>query len=367
MLDLARPEPYLMHEMIMSQPAAFRETLRKASSHLGEIAGKLAGKERILLSGCGTSYYAALIGASMISAGTRNTAVSAVHAFELLHYELGLRASDAVLVVSHSGSTKTSFDALKKSRESGAYCVTITWKPESPIGKLAENIIPVCDTHDKSWANTKSYTCSLLGILLLTSELLVTSDPAISRTIRLEAERLPATLEQILPELDTKLSALAEAYREKRRFYFIGSGPNEGTAYEAALKMTEANYTCSVGLETEQIIHGPFGSVSEKDLVIAIAPPGASHSRSRRVLEIANQIGAETFAIVEESDEEIKNCSMQSLEMPSVHELLSPILYVVPLHLLTYHITVANGLNPDFIHLDDPRYAGAKETLFEEP
>ena len=143
----------------------------------------------------------------------------------------------------------------------------------------------------------------------------------------------------------------------------MGGGPNTATAYEAALKMSEANHATALGLHCEQFLHGPWAALESDDVVVLVAPPGAAYARCVAVARVAKEIGAPLVALVQEDDREIAPLAAETIAIPPVNELLSPILTVVPLQLLTYHLALIRGVNPDTMRADEPAHGRALAQL----
>jgi glucosamine--fructose-6-phosphate aminotransferase (isomerizing) len=127
----------------------------------------------------------------------------------------------------------------------------------------------------------------------------------------------------------------------------VGAGPNTATALEAALKLNEAAWIPALGFNAEQFLHGPWAALEADDVLFLIAPPGPSRARCLDVARVASTIGAAVVALVAEDDREIGALAAETIALPEVPELLSPLAAVVPLQLLTYHMAVLAGANPD--------------------
>ena len=153
---------------------------------------------------------------------------------------------------------------------------------------------------------------------------------------------------------------LAARFSDRRRYYFVGGGPNTATAYEAALKMNEANYATTVGMNCEQVLHGPWAAMESSDVVVVIAPPGPSYERCVALARAAREIGAPVVGIVEEGDTELSALCAHTMTLPPLPELLTPILAVVPLQLFTYHLALQRGANPDTMRAEQAAHGRAR-------
>ena len=157
----------------------------------------------------------------------------------------------------------------------------------------------------------------------------------------------------------------AAASTDIQRFYFVGTGANASTAYEAALKMKEANYTTTEGLHLEQYLHGPFVSTDEGCLVTFIAPPSdGTEDRVVDIIKAVTEVGARTAAILQTGDSARADLVDTVVSMPERPGIYSPIVYLAPLQLLTYWLALELGCNPDVFRLNDPKHAAARQPLY---
>ena len=122
------------------------------------------------------------------------------------------------------------------------------------------------------------------------------------------------------------MEELARRFAGRRRYWFVGGGPNTATAYEAALKMSEANHSTALGFNCEQFLHGPWAALDAEDVVFLIAPPGPSHERCLAVARVAKDVGAALVALAREDDRDLAALATETIALPPVNELLSPIL-----------------------------------------
>src|SRR5260370_40926519 len=156
---------------------------------------------------------------------------------------------------------------------------------------------------------------------------------------------------------------LAARFAGRRRYWFVGGGPNTATAYEAALKMSEANHSIALGLNCEQCLHGPWAALDAEDVVFVIAPPGPSHERCLAVGGVAKEVGAPVVGLAREGDDGLAGLAAETIALPAVDELLSPMLAVVPLQLFTYRLALLRRVNPDTIRGDQPAHGRARAGL----
>ncbi len=347
--------PYFMYESIFAQPGAIRLVVRNNRDTLELAASRLRAMERILLLGIGTSWHAALTGEILFQQlGGLGYRARALHSFEFRNYCPDPDPKTGVVVVTHRGTKRFSLEALQKAKAGGGVGVAITGKGSGEGTTAADHILTTVE-QEPSGAHTVSYTAALALLVALAGA--IGGHEAAAR----ELEGVPDEVAMLLGQ--ESWEELAARFKDRRRYYFIGGGPNAATAYEAALKMSECNYTQAQGFQVEQFLHGPWIGLEPEDLVVVIAPPGPSYERGLTVARVAREIGAPVLALVEEGDKEIASLSEYVIELPAVSEWLTPILAVVPLQLFAYFLAVHRGINPDTLRRDQEVYARAHATF----
>jgi glucosamine--fructose-6-phosphate aminotransferase (isomerizing) len=346
--------PYYMHDAIYAQPGALRLVTRGQGEAIEAAAARLAGMDRVFLSGIGTSWHAALVGELLFAHGGRlGHRARAFHSFEFKGYWPDPDARTGVVVVSHRGSKRYSLEALAKAKAGGGVGVAITGKGHDGLA-AADHVLRTVD-QESSAAHTVSYTTALA--------LLVTLAAGVGKNEGLlhELEEIPDMLALLLGQ--EAWEELAARFAGRRRYWFVGGGPNTATAYEAALKMSEANHSIALGLNCEQFLHGPWAALDAEDVVFVIAPPGPSHERCLAVARVAKEVGAPVVALAREGDDGLARLAAETIALPAVDELLSPMLAVVPLQLFTYHLALLRRVNPDTMRGDQPAHGRARAGL----
>lgn len=345
--------PYYMHDAIRAQPEAIRRVLADNRDPLREAAARLRGLERLLLAGIGTSWHATLVGElALATLGGLGNRVRALHSFEFSHYWPAPEPGSGLIVVSHRGTKRYSLEALAKAREAGAVTVAITGKGSGDGIRLADVVLSTVE-QEASAAHTISYTTAMALLAALAAEL---GGAGAAAT---EVERLSDLMAAMI-EQEPAVRDLAARFKDRQRYYFIGGGPNTATAYEAALKMSEANYATALGFNAEQVLHGPWVAMDAEDLVVVIAPPGPAYERCLALARVAREVGTPVVALVEEGDREIAGLAAAVLPLPRTLEPLTPIPAVLPLQLFTYHLALLRGANPDSFRAEDPAHAQAR-------
>jgi glucosamine--fructose-6-phosphate aminotransferase (isomerizing) len=341
--------PYHMHDAIYAQPGALRLLTRGQGASLTAAAARLAAAPHVWLAGIGSSWHAALVGEALLArVGGLGPRARAIDAFDLVEYGSD-RDPAAVVAVTHRGTNRYAAAALSKARAAGAAAVAVTGKGGDGAG--AEHVLRTVE-QEASSCHTVSYTCALAMLAALAAA--VGHDDETARQL----DAIPDLLAMLLGQ--ESWEELAARFGGRRRYWFVGGGPNTATAYEGALKLSEAAWATAVGLGCEQFLHGPWAALEPDDVVFLIAPPGPSHARCRDVARVAAEIGAPVVALVAEGDREIAPLAAETIALPAVPELLSPIVAVVPLQLLTYHLAVKAGADPDTMRAQQPAYGRAR-------
>ncbi|HEU5320330.1 MAG TPA: SIS domain-containing protein [Methylomirabilota bacterium] len=349
-----RGHPYHMHDAIYAQPGALRLVMRPNAAAAAAAAGRLRDRRHVWLAGIGTSWHAALVGELLFArAGGLGARARAAHSFELTRYWPPVGADSGVVVVSHRGSKRYSAEALAGARAAGAVSVAVTGKDSEGLAEAEHRLVTV--EQEASGAHTVSYTCALAVLAALAAE--IGGDAETARAL----DGLPDLMALLLGQ--ESWEELAARFGERRRFLFVGGGPNTATALEAALKMNEAAHASAAGFNCEQFLHGPWAAMEPDDLLVLVAPPGPAHERCVDAARVAREIGTPVLALVAEGDARIGRLAAETIALPEVPELLSPILAVVPLQLFTYHVALRRGANPDTMRADEPAHGRARAAL----
>lgn len=347
--------PYYMHDAIYAQPGALRLVLRGNRDALAAAAARLRETERVILAGIGTSWHAALVGELLFArVGRLGHRARALHSFELAGYWPEPDARTGVIVVSHRGTKRYSLEALARARAGGGVAVAVTGKGSGDGLAAADYALRTVE-QESSAAHTISFTCALALLAALAAA--VGGDDGIPRAL----EGLPDHLALLLGQ--EAWEELAARFEDAPRYYFVGGGPNAATAYEAALKMSEANHATALGFNCEQFLHGPWCALNREDVLFVVAPPGPSYERCLAAARAAREVGARVVALVREGDREIAALAAETIVLPEVPELLSPILAVVPLQLFTYHLALQRGVNPDTMRGAEPGHGRARASM----
>jgi glucosamine--fructose-6-phosphate aminotransferase (isomerizing) len=343
-----------MHDAIYAQPGALRLVARGQGDLIEAASMRLRGLDHVLLTGVGTSWHAALVGEILFARlGGLGLKARAFHAFELAGYWADSTARVGAVVVSHGGTRRYAREALARVKAGGGSGVVITGKgPEAP--PEADWTLRTVD-QEISGAHTVSYTAALAILAKLAAA--AGGKAEVGRSI----DGIPDMLAFLLGQ--ESWEEMAARYGDRRSYWFVGGGPNTATAWEAALKLGEAAHAPAAGFNCEQFLHGAWAALEREDVVFVIAPPGPSRERCLAAARVAREIGAPVIALAREDDRELAALAAETIALPEIDELLSPILTIVPLQLFIYHTAVHRGVNPDLARADDPAYGRARAAL----
>jgi glucosamine--fructose-6-phosphate aminotransferase (isomerizing) len=347
-----------LYRAIHEQPAAIRNLL---AEHAGieHAANLLLKARRILLSGIGTSYHAACVGAYLLRYAGADAL--AMRSFELVHYPPPISSEDVLIIISHRGSKFYGAQAIERAIISGIPTIGITGKNTKMQGV---NLMLETVEQDPSSTHSISYTGALTCIAQIAVQLAaLKGEPSRSQNLAQNLARIPALMDKILAREDDVRQVAQEAVQQQRRLYFIGAGPNAATAPEGALKAKEAAYVTAEGFELEQAMHGPLVAFESSDLLIPIAVTGNAQARISDLLLAAREIGIRTW-LVGDVPEQIASEQRAWSHFPITDgnpllEELTPLLTVLPLQLLANFLAAARGTNADSFRQDEDAYQRA--------
>lgn len=342
--------PYFMYDAIVGQPDAIRSVIATQSERCREVAVELSRRRRIYIVGIGTSWHAALVGASIMDAGPE---AFACNSFEFCVSPPRVTPDDAVIVISHRGTKRSSYDALDVANSLGAYTVAITSTDPGLRILVADAGIRTVE-QEKSAAFTISYTTALTALAMLNLGMAGRLDDPGNGLAA-----FPGQIANILAE-EPDVGALVAEHHSRRRFISAGWGANRANAYEVALKIKETSRADCEGFQTEHLLHGPFCSLDSDCLLTLIAPAGEDRGRSVDVAQAARELGTPVWALTNRHDDGLADAGAITFPLPDCPSYLMPIASVVPLQLFTYHLALARGTHPDLFQQDDPLQAAAR-------
>jgi glucosamine--fructose-6-phosphate aminotransferase (isomerizing) len=348
--------PHFMLKEIFEQPTTLRNAIRGRLNY-EEGTARLNGLnlqyeelhliDRIILSACGTAWHAALVGEYMIE-HTAAIPVEVEYASEFRYRSPIINEGTIMFVISQSGETTDTQAALREAKRKGATVLGICNVVGSTIARESDGGVYIHAGPEIGVASTKAFSSQMM-VLALVSLLL-----ARMRTMSLEKGRkiidavhkIPDQAEQILKN-DSYVKDIAEKYYRKNNFLYLGRGFNFPVALEGALKLKEISYIHAEGYPAAEMKHGPIALIDENMPVVVIALKDKVHDKVlSNIAEIKARKG-KVIAVATEGDEEIADKVDHVIYIPHTIELLTPILSVIPLQLLAYHMAVKRGCNVD--------------------
>lgn len=348
--------PHFMLKEIYEQPNSVRDALHgrlsaeEATAKLGGLNmsnAELRGVERIVLSGCGTALHAALAGEYIIES-LAHIPVECEIASEFRYRNLPLDCDTLVFVISQSGETADTLAALRESQRKGHRTLGICNNVGSTIARESDGGVYMHAGPEIGVAATKSFTSqltilTLLGLLLGRIRHLSHGE---GRTILSELERLPDLVARTL-ELDATVARIAQKYAHAKNFLFMGRQANYPIALEGALKLKEISYIAASGYPSAELKHGVIALINEETPSLFIAPQDSVFDKNVSNIEEVKARKGPVIAIGTEGDGALSRICDDVILIPHAPDYLVPILSVIPLQLLAYHIAATLGCDVD--------------------
>ncbi|MEX0866951.1 MAG: glutamine--fructose-6-phosphate transaminase (isomerizing) [Pirellulales bacterium] len=362
-IDVARNDvelegfPHYMLKEIYEQPETVRAAMRgrldrdNATAVFGGLrsipVNQLRSVNRIVLTGCGTSWHAALVGEYLIEELAR-VPVEVEYASELRYRNPPMDYKTLVFAITQSGETADTLAALREVKRKGHTTLSICNVVGSTIAQESDGGIYLHAGPEIGVASTKAFTsqCTILSMLALyLGRLHHLSFEAGLRIIK-ELQQLPDKVQQAL-DADLKIRKIAEKYAECDNFLYLGRQYNFPTALEGALKLKEISYIHAEGYPAAEMKHGPIALVDQYTPSVFLIPSGFIHEKVLSNLEEIKARGGPVIAVVGESNAAAVQIADDVITVPDVPDYLQPIVMSVPLQLLSYHIALLRGCDVD--------------------
>jgi glutamine---fructose-6-phosphate transaminase (isomerizing) len=306
------------------------------------------GIPRISFVACGTASYAALVGKYLIERLARIPCDVEI-ASEYRYRQPAVTKGQLVVAVTQSGETVDTLAAMEEAKKQGARLLSFVNVVGSQASRVSDDVVYLHAGPEISVASTKAYAAMLVDLYLFAiflGQRRGTIDQERSRKLLAEVFHLPTLVDAVLQE-EPKVRALAYRYHAARNFLFLGRGVNYPTALEGALKLKELSYIHAEGTAAGEMKHGTNALIDEDLPVVAIALKDSVYKKIRSNMEEVRARAGVVIAIATDGDDEITAKADEVIRIPAVEELLSPVLAVVPLQLLAYHIADRRGNDVD--------------------
>jgi glucosamine--fructose-6-phosphate aminotransferase (isomerizing) len=359
--------PHFMLKEIFEQPAALAETLvGRMDSHgtisldgVGLTADAAARLDRVWFTACGTAYHAALLGKAVIESMVR-IPVEVAYAHELRYDDPLIDDRALTVAVSQSGETVDTLVAARLAQDLGSRLIAITNVVGSSLARQADDVLYTRAGPEIAVASTKAYSTMLMGQYLLgmyLAEQRNTMDEARATLLSSDLAALPDLAAETLKH-EERIAELAAAFRDVDDVYFIGRGLDYIVATEGSLKLKEISYCHSEAMPAGELKHGTLALITDGTPVIAVVTQQHVYDKTISAIQETKARGATVFAVAYDDDPDIRSHADHVLPIPRTQDLLSPVLSIVPLQLLAYHVARQRGHD-----IDQPRNLAKSVTV----
>jgi glucosamine--fructose-6-phosphate aminotransferase (isomerizing) len=349
--------PHFMLKEIFEQPKSLALCMNgRVQKEIGEI--KLSGitdfgdkfekASRIIITACGTSWHAGLIGKYLFETFCRKPVVIEV-ASEFRYRNPVILPNDILIAISQSGETADTLAAMKLAKEKGAFIYGICNVVGSSVARMTDSGTYTHAGPEIGVASTKAFTTQV-AVLTMTALALAkrmhTIEDEQYKKIVFSLAKIGDQIQEILDNTEN-IKDIAKIFTYAKNFLYLGRGFNYPVAMEGALKLKEISYIHAEGYPAAEMKHGPIALIDEEMPTVVVAPHYSIYNKVVSNIEEIKARKGKIIAIVNKGDVEIKKIADYCIEVPITEECLSPLLTVVPLQLLAYYIAIAKGRNVD--------------------
>ena len=348
---------HFMLKEIFEQPRAIEDTLRgRVELEAGDVVASELGLDpkltqnitRVYFVACGTSYHASLAGRHWIEQLARLPAQCEL-ASEVRYRGPVFSSTDLVVAVSQSGETADTLAALHEAKRQGARILAVSNVLDSAIPRASHGAFYTHAGPEIGVASTKAFSTQLVAMLLLATYLgrhRGTLSRERSREILESLLRLPKDLRAVLERSDEVLT-VARRWHQAKHMLFLGRGLGYPIALEGALKLKEISYAHAEGYAAGEMKHGPIALIDETMPVVVIAPRDANYEKTLSSMQEVRARDGQVIAVATEGDERLAQLSSEVLWIPPVPDWIVPLVAVLPLQLLAYHVADLKGTDVD--------------------
>lgn len=348
---------HFMMKEIYEQPRSIKDSMRgrlssdKGIVNLGGIADyeqKFVNAKRIIIVACGTSWHAGLV-AEYLFEDLARIPVEVEYASEFRYRNPIIYEDDVVIAISQSGETADTLAAIELAKSKGATIIGVCNVVGSTIPRTTHAGSYTHAGPEIGVASTKAFTAQVT-VLTLMALSIARKKGSISESrfhqLLNELEAIPEKVERVL-KTNEQVKYIADIYKESRNFLYLGRGYTFPVALEGALKLKEISYIHAEGYPAAEMKHGPIALIDQEMPVVVIATKGASYEKVVSNIQEVKARKGKIIAVVTEGDTVVKNLADFTIEIPETDEILVPLISVVPLQLLSYHVAVMRGCNVD--------------------
>ncbi len=348
--------PHFMLKEIHEQPRSVADCLRgrllpTGHVQLGGLAGvldRVASARKLTIAACGTSWHSALVGEYLIEHLAR-LPVEVEYASEFRYREPLLDGNDVLLAISQSGETADTIAALREAKRHGALVLGICNVVGSTLARETDAGVYTHAGPEIGVASTKAFTAQVVALALVAlalAEKRGTLSPARAARVAEEFHRIPEKIAEILTQ-EAAIRTLADRFTYAPNFLYLGRSFNFPVALEGALKLKEISYIHAEGYPAAEMKHGPIALIDRLMPVVVLATTGHTSDKMLANIEEVRARQGRVIAVTTPGQSEVKRLAEFVIEVPETDDLLSPLLAVIPLQLLAYHIAVNRGCDVD--------------------
>lgn len=349
--------PYFMLKEIFEQPKSLADSLRGRVNAdegtltlggLSEYINRFLTADRIVILGCGTSWHAGLVAEYLFEEYAR-IPVEVEYASEFRYRNPIIRENDVIIAISQSGETADTLAALELAKSKGAKIFGVCNTVGASIPRMTDAGVYIHAGPEIGVASTKAFT-GQLSVLTMMALMIAHRKGIIAenefREILTELALIPQKVQKCL-ELNSKIEAIASKFKDASNFLYLGRGNNFPVALEGALKLKEISYIHAEGYPAAEMKHGPIALIDKEMPVVFIAPQDSIYEKIISNIQEVKARAGKVIAIVTEGEKHIKEIADYTIEIPATHAMLTPLLAVIPLQLLSYHIAIMRGCDVD--------------------
>ena len=348
---------HFMLKEIMEQPETVRNSMRgrvlleqgnAKLSGLNDVMLLLENAQRIIITACGTSWHAGLVGEYMLEQYAK-VPVEVEYASEFRYRNPIIKPNDLLFLVSQSGETADTLAALREAKKKGASVLGVCNVVGSTIARESQGGVYIHAGPEIGVASTKAFTSQLVVLSLITLLISRQRRSISDETAVLMCKELldlPNKIQQILKSTEN-IEAIAEEFKDANNFLYLGRGLNFPVALEGALKLKEISYIHAEGYPAAEMKHGPIALIDENMPVVVIAPKDGTYDKILSNIQEVKARKGKVIAIANEDDPQLLSLADHIIKVPHTIDMLSPIINVIPLQLLAYFIAVKRGCNVD--------------------
>ncbi|MBN2565450.1 MAG: glutamine--fructose-6-phosphate transaminase (isomerizing) [Candidatus Eisenbacteria bacterium] len=359
--------PHFMLKEIFEQERTVQDAVRgrliegAGDAFLGglrEHRRSLSAANRIIIMACGTSWHAGLIGEYMFEDLARISA-EVEYASEFRYRNPVIRPGDIAIVISQSGETIDTLAAMNEAQRRGAIALGIVNVVGSTIARQSDGGVYTHAGLEVGVASTKAFTSQLMVLAAMALSIGRARNISVTegRRIVRAMEAIPSQIGEILDGHE-QIREIASRYANHSSFLYLGRGYNYPVALEGALKLKEISYIHAEGYPAAEMKHGPIALIDENMPVVVIAPQDAFYEKILSNMQEVKARGGRIIAVTSQGDDHVEKMADDVIEIPRTLPHLTPLLSVIPLQLLAYHIAVERGC-----HVDQPRNLAKSVTV----